>query len=68
MGTGCPLCKNKTELKVLELLKTLNVDYKPQFRPGNCRRYYDFYIPEYNLIIEIDGPNILNKLAIGTVA
>lgn len=30
-------------------------DYIRQFRPENCRYTYDFYVPDYNLLVEVDG-------------
>ena len=43
----------KPEIKVEEILKKLNINYEIQKQIKN--RLYDFYIPEYNLIIEVDG-------------
>ena len=36
-------------------LKKLNVEFQTQFKAESIGRYYDFYIPSANLIIEIDG-------------
>jgi very-short-patch-repair endonuclease len=54
-GQGCPYCVNKTELKVTDFLKEQNVKFKRQFKIKNIRKYYDFYLPDFNLILEIDG-------------
>jgi very-short-patch-repair endonuclease len=54
-GQGCPYCVNKTELKVNDFLKEQNVKFKRQFKIKNIRKYYDFYLPDFNLILEIDG-------------
>lgn len=35
------------------ILETLNVDYQQQKKVST--KYYDFYIPKYNLLIEVDG-------------
>ena len=36
-------------------LKKLGVEYKRQYYAKDIKRYYDFYLPEYNALIEIDG-------------
>ena len=36
-------------------LKKLGLVYKTQFKAESIGRYYDFYIPSCNLLIEIDG-------------
>jgi len=41
------------ELKVKKQLKKNNISFIHQYRLNNF--FYDFYLPEYNLIIEIDG-------------
>lgn len=38
-----------------EFLDKLNVKYIWQFEAKDIKRWYDFYLPEHNLIIEIDG-------------
>lgn len=43
----------KTELNVAEVLDWLGVDYQDQYSVG-CKRY-DFFLPDYNLLIEYDG-------------
>lgn len=35
------------------MLKSMNVFYVPQYRIDN--RYFDAYLPDYNLLIEFDG-------------
>jgi very-short-patch-repair endonuclease len=58
-GSDCPYCKNKTELI---LFKKLNKKYPTllhQFKTDFCKNKtylpYDFVIPNYNIIIELDG-------------
>ena len=51
-GSGCPSCKNKTEGKILTYLQSFAL-VEHQFRLKNLT--FDFYLPEYNLIIERDG-------------
>lgn len=36
-------------------LKKLGVEFQTQFKAESIGRYYDFYIPSANLLIEIDG-------------
>jgi very-short-patch-repair endonuclease len=55
LGAGCPYCVNKTELKVADFLKQQNIKFISQFKIENIRKYYDFYLPDFNLILEIDG-------------
>lgn len=38
-----------------EFLKKLNIKYEEQFEAKSIKRFYDFYLPEYQVIIEIDG-------------
>lgn len=38
-----------------DFLKKLNIEFQTQFKAESIGRYYDFYIPSANLIIEIDG-------------
>ena len=47
---------SKLEIKFAkEFLDKLSIDYQTQFKAESIGRYYDFYIPSANLIIEIDG-------------
>lgn len=58
-GQGCPLCVNKTEAKLYEKLITIYPTLQTQFKQDWCKRItylpYDFCIPEYKIIIELDG-------------
>ena len=38
-----------------EFLEKLNIDYVYQFEAADIGRFYDFYLPKHNLIIEVDG-------------
>ena len=55
----CARCKDGYSFPgrfMRELLKQLNIKFEPEFSPdwiGNLR--YDFYLPQYNVIIEMDG-------------
>ena len=58
----CPACKHKTELKIFNFLKEEYFDvisqYTPEFtKDDKYKRLskYDFYIPNYNIVIELHG-------------
>ncbi len=58
-GCGCPYCKNKGEAALCELLKDMGYEVKTQHKYNDLKDKiilrYDFYIPKYNLLIELDG-------------
>ena len=63
-GHWCGTCKNKTELMVLNFLKEMNIKVVTQYIPGGMKKMkqnygkfgkLDFYLPTFNLILEIDG-------------
>jgi hypothetical protein len=62
-GLFCPYCSDKLpypEKFIMSLLNQLNVKYKYQksfneWYENNTKRYYDFYIPSLNCIIEVKG-------------
>ena len=62
-GHGCPVCGNKnnlTEIRFYESLKTIfgNVEYQkifPFLCDKRCVQKLDFYLPEYNIGIELNG-------------
>ena len=51
-GQGCPRCFNKSEGRLAIILNEIGVVHR-NYRINN--RYFDFYLPEYDLIIERDG-------------
>ena len=51
-GVGCPKCKNKSEGRIAEYLFKNHILIR-QLRIMN--KFYDFYLPDFNLIIERDG-------------
>ena len=59
-GKRCPYCKkSKGEDSINTTLKKLGVKYKTQYKFDDCRDVlllpFDFYLYDYNLIIEYDG-------------
>jgi len=59
---GCPDCsKSKGEIKINEYMKCNNISYTPQkefdglLGLGNGNLSYDFYLPQYNILIEYQG-------------
>lgn len=56
---GFDYAKNATkkntlpEQMVRSILESLNINFEPQFKIEN--RYADFFLPDYNLVIECDG-------------
>jgi len=58
-GSWCPLCKNKTEGKLFKQLKEMYPSLETQFKRDWCKNIqhllFDFCIPEFNIIIELDG-------------
>ena len=59
-GEGCPSCKmSKGEKRIKLFLDQNNISYIYQNKFDTCRDKFplpfDFYLPEYNLVVEYDG-------------
>lgn len=55
-GYGCQKCNiTKGESKIEKWLKINKINYVWQYRPSGLRMAYDFFLPEYDLLIEFDG-------------
>lgn len=39
----------------VNILEALNIEYVQQYKLSAIGRYYDFYLPKYNILIECDG-------------
>lgn len=57
---GCPHCNpSKTEKMLIDILDKYNIKYETQKRFDGCKDKYtlpfDFYLPDYNILIEYDG-------------
>lgn len=60
-GSGCPVCReSKGEIKVREVLNSFKIRYISQKIFDDCKYKnnlkFDFYLPDFNLCIEYDGP------------
>ena len=60
LKSWCPHCINKTELKLHKQLLSIYQNVISQFKQEWCKKSvllpFDFCIPEYKIIIELDGP------------
>lgn len=61
-GSGCPVCnKSHGERKIESFLKDCRIEYEPQKKfddligVGGGKLSYDFYLPDFNLLIEYQG-------------
>jgi very-short-patch-repair endonuclease len=65
-GNWCPYCVNKTETKFYKILKELFPSIIYQFKVEWCKNKmhlpFDFCIPEYKIIIELDGPQHFTQI------
>jgi len=63
---GCPRCRAKTEdnlyEKMLHLYPTLTRQFKQEWCKKINRLPFDFCIPEYKIIIELDGPQHFQQI------
>lgn len=61
LGNGCPYCKTKSkgEKLISDILDKYSICYEVQYSFDDCRNervlLFDFYLPDYNLLIEYDG-------------
>lgn len=66
-GIWCPLCYYKTEEKVFMFLKTLFPSIEREKKFDWCisirKLKYDFYIPELNMFIEVDGDQHFTQIS-----
>lgn len=68
--TGCPKCNKKIskgEQKIMNFLDKNYVSYQYQVSfpwQSNLKRKYDFYLPEYNCIIEYQGQQHYKEVSI----
>ena len=69
-GGWCPHCTNKTETKLYELIIKIYPSLIQQYKIDWCKNAdtnmylpFDFVIPEYNIIIELDGLQHFKQVA-----
>ncbi len=69
-GYWCPYCKNKTEGKLLEFIKTNYSNYKGQLRFDWCRYSrtknimpFDFGLMDKKILIELDGEQHFSQVS-----
>ena len=66
-GVWCPFCINKTEGKLYEKIQPLYPTILTQFKQEWCKKIsylpFDFVIPEYKIIIELDGPQHFQQIS-----
>jgi len=66
-GNWCPLCVNKTELKLRDWLceqyGNNNIETQYKLEHENRTYFYDFYIPKFNILIELDGLQHFKQVA-----
>lgn len=63
-GFVCHYCsshKSYPEIFVQSYLEYFDIEYITQYKMGNKRRYFDFYLPKYNTIIETHGEQHYNS-------
>jgi very-short-patch-repair endonuclease len=67
-GSGCPFCKNKTEVKLYKsLCHTFKTERQIKYEwcknmKTNCHFPFDFVIEDYKIIIELDGIQHFQKV------
>jgi len=65
-GYWCPYCVNKTETKFYKIMKEIFPSIIFQFKVDWCKNKmhlpFDFCIPKYKIIIELDGPQHFTQI------
>ena len=57
-GFSCPICASSVpvgERILCALLDLQQINFKKEFQFPDSRKRYDFYLPDYNVIIEVNG-------------
>lgn len=70
---GCPICDSSSmEQEIGKILTKHSIIYKPQFSFADCKDQralpFDFYLPEYNLLIEYDGQQHYRPVNFGGIS
>ena len=71
-GHRCPNCvKSIFELSIAKILDDNNYKYIPQYKFNDCRDKnplpFDFYLPNYNVLIEADGEQHYYPISFGGI-
>jgi len=54
--SGCPICaSSKAEQEMYNFLKKHNVEFIKEYKIPGYNYRYDFYLPKYNVLVELDG-------------
>lgn len=54
----CPICyykKSKGEVEINKFLEENNIEYQKEFSFPNSNKRFDFFLPQFNIVIEYDG-------------
>lgn len=70
---GCPRCNGiSIEAKIGEILQRYKINYIPQYSFSDCKDQrslpFDYYIPEYNILIEYDGEQHYKPVNFGGIS
>lgn len=70
---GCAVCDSTSmERKIAEILTKHDIIYKPQFSFDDCkdkrRLPFDFYLPDYHVLIEYDGQQHYRPVNFGGIS
>lgn len=70
---GCPRCNGiSIESKIGEILQQYKINYIPQYSFNDCRDQralpFDYYIPDYNILIEYDGEQHYKPVNFGGIS
>lgn len=64
-GNNCPFCRlSKREIRMKKILDDNKMECKRQFKTNNkYNGKYDFYLPIFNILLEVDGEQHFNPLS-----
>ena len=57
-GFSCPVCSDGISYPnkfIASMFEQLEIKYKPEYKFSNSKYKYDFYLPNYNIIVEMHG-------------
>jgi very-short-patch-repair endonuclease/transposase-like protein len=68
-GKGCPTCKESYgERQIRSYLEMHNIKFVSQYKFDDCRRLrplpFDFYLPDFNTVIEYDGQQHFGEIEV----